>query len=194
MSQQKWPTSPESPFLAPDVLVRRLAVDDEAALDELLRRFWSPLVAYVKEILGDTDEARDVSQEAFVRLWNQRRNWSAGGSVRAFLFRVGRNLALNRLRHDRLRTRVQHQLDREERHRSTPATPVQLFERAELRLVLEEAIAALPPRRGEVFRLGYIHDLSHSEIAEVLEISTHTVKNQMSSALSQLRSSLEPFL
>lgn len=175
-------------------LVDRLAHDDESALDHLIQCHWTGLVAYLQQMLGSRDDARDVAQESYVRLWDRRHRMETEASARAFLFRVGRNLALNRLRHARHRARVRKDLEGSVRERSTPASPVQLLERAELRAVLDEAIAELPPRRGEVFRLGYVHDLSHAEIAEVLDISAHTVKNQMSSALSQLRGSLKPFL
>ncbi len=59
---------------------------------------------------------------------------------------------------------------------------------------MEEAIEGLPPRRREVFTLGYLHGFKHDEIAAIMHVSGQTVKNQMSAALADLRRSLRPFL
>jgi RNA polymerase sigma-70 factor (ECF subfamily) len=71
---------------------------------------------------------------------------------------------------------------------------LQLLEHAELRSAIQEAIETLPPRRREVFLLGYLHGCRHSEIAEIMRISEQTARNHMSAALSDLRRILEPFL
>lgn len=177
----------------PEVMAR-LRLGDSSALGALLQQYWSPLVVYLRELLNDREAALDVAQEAFLELWDHRRTWSPRGSVRAFLYRVARHRALNRIRDDRNRARFAPHLDAVERARHVAPSPLQLLEQAELRSILEEAIEALPPRRREAFRLAYLHDLTHDEIAQVLGISRQTVKNQVSAALAQLRRSLEPFL
>ena len=73
-------------------------------------------------------------------------------------------------------------------------TPLQVLEQAELRSALEEAIAALPPRRREVFILGYVFACRHAEVAQIMEISEQTARNQMSAALADLRRTLQPLL
>ena len=64
---------------------------------------------------------------------------------------------------------------------------LELVEQAEERAAVERAIAALPPRRREIFILVRVHGLSYGEVAEILQISPQTVANQMSAALTTLR-------
>ena len=75
-----------------------LVVVDAAALDDLLRQFWHPLVAYVARLLGETEAAEDIVQRAFVRLWERGHSVPAGDDVRPFLYRMVRNLASNEWR------------------------------------------------------------------------------------------------
>jgi RNA polymerase sigma-70 factor (ECF subfamily) len=174
-------------------LMLRLRGGDESAMDELLRRYWSPLVAYVANLIDDKAEAEDVVQETFLDLWNRSARWEASGSVVAFLYQVARHLGLNRARRRRVRWRWAGGVKRGVQAQNQPAA-LELIERAELAAAIEEAIQTLPPRRREVFTLAYVHGLRHAEIAVVMGLSRQTTKNQMSSALGQLRQSLRPFL
>jgi RNA polymerase sigma-70 factor (ECF subfamily) len=174
-------------------LMLRLRDGDERAMDELLRRYWSPLVAYVANLIDDKAEAEDVVQDTFLDLWNRSPRWDASGSVVAFLYQVARHLALNRARRRRVRWRWAGEVKRRVQAQSQPAA-LEIIERAELAAAIEEAIQTLPPRRREVFTLAYLHGLRHAEIAVVMGLSRQTTKNQMSAALSQLRQSLRPFL
>jgi RNA polymerase sigma-70 factor (ECF subfamily) len=172
----------------------RLANDDASVLDEILRCNWPPLLAYVKSLIGDRDEAEDIAQEAFVYLWSGRKRWIPDGSVRALLYRAARTRSLNTVRHDRVSARSSSLLEVLAREQHWTPTPLQLLEHAELRSAIHEAIETLPPRRREVFLLGYLHGCRHAEIADIMHISEQTARNHMSAALSDLRRILEPFL
>jgi RNA polymerase sigma-70 factor, ECF subfamily len=168
------------------VLLARLAADDSSALDALLAKYWSPLTMFIARMTGSPEAAEDAVQETFCRLWERRRAWRVEGSVGGLLFRLARNIAISEHRH----------LQAEERaasvagealptHHDAPELPD-----AELRAVLEDAIATLPPRRREVFLLRVVHELSYKEIAAVMGTSPQTVANQLSHALGELRKKL----
>jgi RNA polymerase sigma-70 factor (ECF subfamily) len=168
------------------VLLARLAADDSSALDALLAKYWSPLTMFIARMTGSPEAAEDAVQETFCRLWERRRTWRVEGSVGGLLFRLARNIAISEHRH----------LQAEERaasvagealptHHDAPELPD-----AELRAVLEGAIATLPPRRREVFLLRVVHELSYKEIAAVMGTSPQTVANQLSHALGELRKKL----
>lgn len=174
------------------VLLQRLRSGDRAALDEIVGAYWSPLVGYVQAFVNAVDPAEDVAQETFLRLWQGRRRWDGGGAVKALIYRIARNLAIDYQRRTRVRrawrtTGVQSQA----RHSPGPDEDV---EEAELRKAVERAIDGLPARRREVFKLVRFHDFSYREVAELLELSEQTVANHMSSALADLRRALRPFL
>jgi RNA polymerase sigma-70 factor (family 1) len=173
-------------------LMQRVQAGEPAALDEVLKSYWPLLVAYANRFLHDPDAAEDLVQEAFLRFWERRGEWTASERLSSFLYRITRNLALNECRRLRIRIRWLERRRRDEPPRAI--TPIHDLEFAELGLAVEKAIEALPPRRREVFVLARLHDLSYSEIADVMGISPQTVANQMSAALADLRQSLKPFV
>jgi RNA polymerase sigma-70 factor (ECF subfamily) len=173
-------------------LVQRLCADDATALDELLSLYWSAVAAYAERLLGNVDAAEDVAQKTFLQLWQRRSSWRVGGSVRSYLYRVARNLALNEQRRRTVRAKWGEIFRRQEQGR--PARPDQVAEGNELEAAVNVAISALPERRREVFELVRFHNVSYREVGDIMGISPQTVANQMSAALTDLRNSLAPFL
>lgn len=164
-------------------IMERLQAGDESALDDLLARYWKPLVKYAVGLLGDLDSSEDVVQESFVRLWKARESWSPTGTAQAFLYRVVRNLSLqeNEKRGVRVRFAATGVAGNQ------PFTPAEELDRKRLRLALQGAIDSLSDRRREVVVLARFHGLSYKQIAEVMGVSAQTVANQMTSALRDLR-------
>lgn len=176
---------------APDSeLLERVRGGDAAALQGLLQNHWAPLVRYVRRMLPDPDDAQDIVQEAFVRLWTRRTRWKVEGSVRSLLFTITRNAALDELRRRTRRGRAA----RAFRGSTPPPLPSEVAAASALEQAAAAAVAALPPKRQEVFRLAREAGLSYSEIAEVMDVSPQTVANQMSLALADLRQALQPHL
>lgn len=168
-------------------LLQGLRDDDVAALDALLRRYWSPIVAYAARMVDRPDDAEDIAQRTFQRLWERRASWRSKGSVRGLLYRMAHNLAVSARRSEQARGRA----DAASAERAgEPVTPLDDLENVELRDALSEAVQALPPRRREVFVLRCVHELSYKEIARIMGISPQTVANQLSHALSSLRTTL----
>lgn len=183
------PTNPDLDGCSDQELMEAIVGDGSRALGVLLSRHWKPLVSFVFGFVGRRDVAEDVVQETFVRVWQRRGRWQATGSVRSFLYRIARNLALNENRASQTRARggISLTTDRTDRD------PAQLLEEHDLRDAVEAAISALPERRREIFVLSRYHGLSYREIAETLDISPQTVANQLSAALATLRESLASY-
>ena len=173
-------------------LLDALRDDYSVALSVLLQRHWSPLVSYVDGFLHSRDSAEDVAQETFVRLWERRKVWSHTGTVRALLYRIARNMALNESRSRRVRRNRRDLVSAATASRV--ATPAEGLDENELRRKVEAAIAKLPERRREIFVHARYHNLSYAEIADILQIAPQTVANQMSAALVTLRESLRGLL
>jgi len=178
-----------SPFddQRPDaVLLARIAADDVAALEALLARYWSPLTMFITRMTGSVEAAEDAVQDAFCRLWERRHSWGGEGSVSGLLFRLARNSAISAHRHLEAEVRAASAAGETlPRHHDVPEMPNDA-----LRAALERAIAALPPRRREVFLLRVVHDLSYKEIGAIMGTSSQTVANQLSHALAFLRGRL----
>lgn len=164
-------------------LLARLAADDSSALDALLAKYWSPLTTFIARMTGSVEAAEDAVQETFCRVWERRASWRVEGSVAGLLFRLARNIAISEHRHLQAEERAaQVAGDASPTHHAAPELPD-----TELRALLEQAVATLPPRRREVFLLRVVHDLSYKEIAAVMGTSPQTVANQLSAALAALR-------
>jgi RNA polymerase sigma-70 factor, ECF subfamily len=172
-------------------LVRRLAKGDAGALTIITDWLWQPLAAYAFRIVDDQDVAMDIAQEACVRLW-QGRDRTPPNSLRPYLYRIARNLALDHLKTRRSRFRL---LNRQ-RHRPVRRTvaPDEVLERERVSAIVQRAIQEMPDRRREVFTLTYLRGLSYAEVGAVMGISPKTVQNQMTAALAYLRKTLRPLI
>src|SRR5690606_6566629 len=153
-------------------LMLLLRSGDRAALEELLRRYWRPLVRYALRFHADLDAAEDVVQEAFVRGWQRWSQRSPAWSPRACLSRIVRNLVLQEGEKRGVR-RKWREARRREAEEEVP--PVETIEERLRNDALHEAIRSLPDRRREVIILARFHGFSYQHIAEVIGISPPTV-------------------
>lgn len=179
-------TSPNSPELAD-----RIREGDVSAFDGFVAGEWPRLVRFAVAVLGNVDDAKDVAQEAFVRLWEQRSALRPSSSVRAYVYQIARNLAISDRRNRELHRTLE---ERQSQERPPVRTPARDLESTEVREVVRRAIESLPERRREVFVLAHLQDLPYQEVAEVLGISRQTVANQISAALTDLREALRPYI
>jgi RNA polymerase sigma-70 factor (ECF subfamily) len=164
-----------------------LRSNDEGALELLVAVYWHRLVRFVEGFLDQEGSGEDVVQEAFIRLWMRRAEMRFEGSLRAFLYTMARNAAIDERRRSGRRTRLASRADPP----AASPSPLARTEASELRAAAEAAVTALPPRRREVFRLARMEGLSYREIADVMGLSPQTVANQMSRALTELHQALD---
>ena len=161
----------------------RIRAGERDAFEGLVNATWGDLVEHLTWILGSRDAAEDAGQEAFTRLWERRERWEAG-SARALVFRIGRNLAFDARRRERVR---RDWAEREAIVVQSGAGPDDLAAASECERAFRKALSALTPARREVIELVRLRGLSHQEAAEALEISLQTVANRMTLALADLR-------
>jgi RNA polymerase sigma-70 factor (ECF subfamily) len=179
------PTAPDDALAS---LTPRLAAGDSAAMAEVFERLHDPLVRYAAGLLRDDAAARDVVQDAFVRLWGYRDELDPAQSVRPFLFRTVRNLVLNQVRDARRRAELLAEHDAPLAWRDPG--PEAIASANDLQATLQALIDALPPRQREALVLSRFDGLSHAEVAEVMGCSARTVNNHLVRALETLRSRL----
>ncbi len=131
---------------------------------------------------GDTQQAEDIVQNAFIKLWNNCASIDFN-KARAFLYKVARNDFLNQVTHKKVVLQHQVYLVKE----STNETPQFLLEEQEFMIKLKGVIANLPEKQREVFLLSRIDKKKYSEIAEIVGVSVKAVEKRMSLALITLR-------
>jgi len=157
--------------------------EGQQSVEELLRRFEVPLLQYATRITGNSERARDVVQEAFIKL--QRNGSVAPEKTATWLFTVCRNGALNVCRKEK---RMMY-LDEEiiESRADEQPMPFERIERREASGFLIKILATLPPRQQEVLQLKFQNDLSYQEIAEITKTTANSVGVLIHTALKTLR-------
>ena len=131
---------------------------------------------------GDLEQAEDVVQEAFIKLWNNCSN-VIYEKAKSFLFTVARNLFLNEVAHKKIVLQHKSNLPPDR----TNESPEFLMEEQEFMVKLKKTIADLPEKQREVFLLSRIDKKKYSEISEMLGITVKAVEKRMSQALNILR-------
>ncbi|TCD00159.1 RNA polymerase sigma factor [Pedobacter psychroterrae] len=161
---------------------------NKEAFTELYNRYWTVLFLHARKMLKDDEEAKDVVQELFVHLWNRADTLDLNSSIAAYLYKAVRNKIYNLIAHKRVVNDYQQSLISflEEGELITE----ELVREKELALIIEQEIQLLPPKMREVFELSRRQHLSYKEIGAKMGISDHTVKRQVSNALSILRTKL----
>lgn len=162
--------------------VREMQQGGEEAFERLFLAYYDDLCAFAADYVSSPEEAEDLVQNVFVRVWERREALDPQKSIRAYLFKSTRNGALKSLNREQRWPTVQRELQ-EHSLRGRPGKEVEF---SEMEASVWEAVNALPERRREIFLLSRRHDLTYAEIAELLDISVKTVETQMGRALGFL--------
>jgi len=171
--------------------IAAVARGDEQELQNLLERYWIPLLRYARRFVDGIDAAKDVVQEAFIRFWEKRGRWQAESSARQILYVLTRNAALN---HRTSETAHRRRGQDARSPMSTPAPdPLEEVAQGEIATAVHLAIAALPERQREAIVLARLHGLSRREIAAVMGVAEQTVANHLTAGLSRLAQLLSSF-
>lgn len=170
-------------------LLALIAENDDLAFAEVYLRYKGVLFLHARRILGNDEEAKDVSQELFTTLWTRRNSIDLKTNLSAYLYASVRNRVFDIIAHRKVEEKYIASLANF-MEKGEYVTDQQLLEQ-ELREAIEREIGLLPPKMREVFELSRKEDLSYKEIADQLHISDKTVKKQVNNALHILREKLD---
>jgi len=164
---------------------------DAAAYQETVLLLKDTVFSYAAYLLGNAEEARDVTQEALVRLWERRDHVTPGEGARPWLVRIVHNLALDRLR--AARNGRGFAVDPDGLAALAADGDTSPDRRAALRETVEAisgALALLAPRDRGVLLMRDVHGLRYDEMAEVLGLPLGTLKSVVHRARERLREKL----
>ena len=179
-------------------LIQQCAVGDEAACAQLVAEHERMVLQLALNLLGDRDEALEVSQEVFLRVFRTIHQFRGHSSLRTWIFRIVVNQARNRQRWwNRRHKRQQVSLDEHIAQcgempavRDTSA-PDRALDRKELASQLQEALEGLPFDQRTAIILREVDGLSYDEIAYSLGVTLGTVKARLTRARQALRAALK---
>jgi RNA polymerase sigma-70 factor, ECF subfamily len=165
-------------------LVRRIRDSDADAFRTLYFRHYDSLFRYAWYRSASMESVRDALQDVFTRLWQIRRSLDPEKSVRAYLYRILRNLLIDRLRQAPAGRTISLDAAGDAASAGGPAP--------DLNIDVQAAIEAMPEDLREAFMLNRHQGLKYAEIAEVCGISVKTVESRIGRALNFLRNRLRP--
>ncbi len=160
--------------------------------ETLFRTWYEVLCQYAFSIFKNLEEAEDVVQQVFYKLWDQRESIEINTSVKSYLYRMVHNDCMNRIKQQKLHSEHNFSYILEKGSRANNIDDSVSMN--ELQRLIDQAISELPPRCREVFMKSRIEQLSYAQIADQLGISTNTVESQMVKALRSLRLQLKEYL
>ncbi len=146
------------------------------------------LFRFAFRLLGSSEEAKDVVQEVFIKLWNGREQLDEIQNMEAWCMRITKNLSLDRLRARQRRSTDSISEGLEIRHEAlTPHERTEIHENMQR---INEMIAALPEKQRQVIHLRDIEGYSYNEICEILELDMNQVKVNLFRARNAVREKL----
>jgi RNA polymerase sigma factor (sigma-70 family) len=177
---------------ADETLYARAKDGDMRAFDALYARYEGCLFGFVLSQVRHQADAEDLFHETFVNAMKTPAvRFEGGGGFRAWIYRIARNLVINRARSAHRGARALAELPHA-RSSGAPTAADDALADEEMRRALERAVARLPPTLSEVFHLR-ASGLRYEEIAEVLECPVGTIKSRMNQMVTQLREELRPW-
>ena len=197
-------TSAQMALRDPDIrLMLRVRNDEAGAFEELVEQYQHRLIAVMHHLIGNADEAEDLAQEVFLRVYRSRKKYRPRSKFSTWLFTIANNLALNALRtrqrkpvvplpaHDSgpLGPRPAEQLVRDQG--SAPSGQVRHLE---LVGVIQKALEKLNERQRMAVVLNKFEDMNYAEIAEVMGLTVQAVKSLLSRARDNLRTELQSYI
>lgn len=175
-----------------DALISQTIKGRIKSFRELVLRYQKRAFLYARAMVGNPEDAYDLSQEAFIRVYKHLGRFDPAYPFKVWFFHILSNLCKNHLR------------QRENRKTSTMsaeitatiAAPISqrpdiIFEKSELQLQLWEAVAELPEKFREIITLCHFQDMSYEQISKILEIPRGSVMSRLYYARQQLRRILE---
>jgi RNA polymerase sigma-70 factor (ECF subfamily) len=169
-------------------MVNGLRTGHERTYALLFREYYRPLTLFANTFVKDLDAAKELVQDLFVHIYENRKTLVITTSLKSYLYQAVRNRCLNYLK--RIQTGRLHQEQFAELTNSTENLEELIFKN-ELEHHIFQIVSAFAPKCREVFTLSRVHGLKNQEIASRLELSIRTVETHISNALKILREKLE---
>ncbi len=160
----------------------------ELAFRQLFDKYWNDLFIITYRRTRSAEDAKDILQDVFLSLWNNIDSINVEDSLGGYLYASVRNRVFNHLEKKQLRL---HWLMQQPFYPAeSESTILSTLGTKELRQHIQQQILAMPVRMQLIYRLSKEEQLSHAQIASLLDLSIQTVKNQQHLALNRLRKSL----
>jgi RNA polymerase sigma-70 factor (ECF subfamily) len=171
---------------------------DDLAFNFYFNKYYNRVLGFSIQFLYDKDEAKNVSQEAFLKLWINKDKIQTETGIQPFLFTYAKSICLNLLRHNKVKDRFKNDLlNQKERQLDTQILNSMHFdslELTELEVLINKVIADLPEKTKQVYLKKRFENKKNEEIAAEMGVSQKAVEAHMTKALKILKEQLSDYL
>ena len=173
------------------VLIDKMKRGDRESFNQIFRRYYSPLTRFCVRFVGDSDQAAEIVQDLFVKLWSSREKLTFNSSFESYMLRSVRNASITYINKERIHADVNERLYTDDSDANDPSETLQSNN---LEASYQKVLATMPEKRREVFLASRFDGLKYAEIADKFGLSQKTVEAHMSAAIKQLREGLKEYL
>ena len=181
--------------------MERLAAGQDAALNDLMERHATPVFHFLCRMVGNEDDANDLAQETFVRVFRARASFRTGEKFSTWLFTIAANLARNHFRRRSRHPNVSLETETGETEQTLGSTlpasdpaPNEQVLATERAAAVRAAVGKLPEDLREAIALCEWEELSAADAAKILETTPKAVESRLYRARQMLREKLKPWL
>lgn len=166
--------------------MKQIQQGDQHALSDLYTHYGRPVYSLALRVLNHSGAAEEVTQEVFLRVWDQAEKWDpARGALITWLLTITRNRAIDHIRRNRRQPPVSETaLDDMPLHASTPTPGGSAWTDGQL---IRELMERLPEEQAQLIELAFFGGMTHSDLAETLDLPLGTVKTRLRLGLQKLR-------
>ncbi|MCY1721848.1 RNA polymerase sigma-70 factor [Prolixibacteraceae bacterium Z1-6] len=177
-------------------LIDGIKKGNENAYRDLYSKYYISLCYHAQKIVSDKDQAEEIVQLTFLKLWENRKKITITSSVHAYLYKAVLNSSLNFIKSKSARLDKRNvQLDNLNDYMAiSQDNGYSIYIATELSSKIEDAINELPEKCRQIFEISRFEGKSYDEIASYLGISKNTVQKQISIALQKLKQSLKDYV
>ena len=168
--------------------IKALCKGDRRAFEVLYLYYQPKLVYFLTGFIKDAELSRDMAQDIFLSVWNNKAKLSEINSFKAYIFKMGKNAICNYYDHSLVNEKfVAEQLTRHSLSENTE----ELIFAEQLQGLIDQSVSKMPTQRKLIFTMSRIEGLTNDEISTKLNISKRTVENHLTAALADLRKTIK---
>lgn len=170
-------------MLEHDRIVQEIKEGNEESFRQIFHAYYERLCHYAFTLLRDMDDAEDVVQSMFLKIWEKRQTLIITHTIKSYLYTAVYHQCVNQFDHRAVRVKFQ---ERNAVEKSAAVQHPEVFPN-ELEEYIVAAINTLPKQCRTIFMMSRYQEMKYTEIAKELNISVNTIENQISKALRILR-------
>lgn len=169
-------------------LILLLSNNKKTAFNEIFKRYYSKVYFFILGFVKDEDDAKDLAQDIFVKLWENRENIEIK-NLKSFLFTASKNHVLNFLQHKSIEEGYTNNPIMYSKNEYSNDSEDEYIAK-ELLSIIDLTIENMPEQRKKIFKMSRKQGLSNEEIAQRLQINKRTVENHITNALAEIRKAI----